>query len=52
VGDKAIKEAKKVGIVNVAASTKAESYSRVPAQAELKLDPRRRLRAHDVEQHH
>jgi phosphoserine aminotransferase len=38
-GDKAIKEAKKVGVVNVAASTKAEGYSRVPAQAELKLTP-------------
>jgi phosphoserine aminotransferase len=38
-GDKAIKEAKKVGLVNVAASTKAEGYSRVPAQAELKLIP-------------
>jgi phosphoserine aminotransferase len=38
-GDKAIKEAKKVGLVNVAASTKAEGYSRVPAQAELKLTP-------------
>jgi phosphoserine aminotransferase len=36
-GEKAIKEAKKVGLVNVAASTKAENYSRVPAQAELKL---------------
>src|SRR5205809_1344446 len=35
--DKAIKEAKKVGNVNVAASTKDEGYSRVPAQSELKL---------------
>src|SRR5437762_12151686 len=35
--DKAIKEAKKVGTVNVAATTKDESYSRVPKQAELKL---------------
>jgi phosphoserine aminotransferase len=35
--DKAIKEAKKVGAVNVAASTKAESYSRVPRQDELTL---------------
>jgi len=34
---KAIKEAKKVGTVNVAASTKAENYSRLPTQAELKL---------------
>src|SRR6186997_1245576 len=38
-GDKAIKEAKKVGKVNVAASTKAENYSRIPAQSELKLTP-------------
>jgi phosphoserine aminotransferase len=37
--DKAIKEAKKVGAVNVAATTKAENYSRVPRQAELKLTP-------------
>jgi phosphoserine aminotransferase len=38
-GDKAIKEARKVGTVNVAASTKGENYSRVPTQAELKLTP-------------
>jgi phosphoserine aminotransferase len=37
--EKAIKEAKKVGTVNVAASTKSESYTRVPSQAELKLTP-------------
>jgi phosphoserine aminotransferase len=37
--DKAIKEAKKAGTVNVAATTKAENYSRVPRQAELKLTP-------------
>jgi phosphoserine aminotransferase len=37
--EKAIKEAKKVGAVNVAATTKAENYSRVPKQAELKLTP-------------
>ena len=37
--DKAIKEAKKVGAVNVAASTKAENYSRLPKQEELKLTP-------------
>src|SRR4026209_1019825 len=35
--DKAVKEAKKVGTVNVAATTKAENYSRVPRQDELKL---------------
>ena len=38
-GDKAIKEAKKVGTVNIAASTKAEHYSRVPRQSELTLTP-------------
>jgi phosphoserine aminotransferase len=37
--DKAIKEAKKVGKVNVAASTKGETYSRLPEQSELKLTP-------------
>jgi phosphoserine aminotransferase len=35
--EKAIKEAKKVGAVNVAASTKGENYSRVPRQDELRL---------------
>ena len=37
--DKAIKEAKKVGTVNVAGSTKADNYTRIPAQQELKLTP-------------
>jgi phosphoserine aminotransferase len=37
--DKAIKEAKKVGTVNVAATTKGDNYSRVPDQSELKLTP-------------
>ena len=36
---KAIKEAKKVGTVNVAASTKTDNYTRIPAQHELKLTP-------------
>jgi len=35
--DKAVKEAKKVGTVNVAASTKGENYSRLPMPSELKL---------------
>jgi phosphoserine aminotransferase len=35
--EKAIKEAKKVGIVNVAASTKGENYARLPRQSELRL---------------
>jgi phosphoserine aminotransferase len=37
--EKAIKEAKRVGTVNVAATTKAENYSRVPRQDELTLTP-------------
>jgi phosphoserine aminotransferase len=37
--EKAVKEARKVGNVNVAASTKAENYSRIPRQDELKLTP-------------
>ena len=36
---KAIKEAKKVGTVNIAASTKTDNYTRIPAQHELKLTP-------------
>lgn len=38
-GEKAFKEAKKVGAANLAASTKGENYSRLPAQAELTLTP-------------
>lgn len=38
-GEKAVKEAKKIGAVNVAATTKAENYSRIPTEAELKLTP-------------
>ena len=37
--EKAIKEAKKVGNVNVAASTKDSNYSRIPKASELKLTP-------------
>ncbi len=37
--EKAIKEGKKSGTVNVAASTKSETYSRLPLQSELKLTP-------------
>ncbi len=36
---KAQKEAKRVGTVNVAASTEAENFNRIPKQSELKLDP-------------
>jgi phosphoserine aminotransferase len=35
--DKAIKEAKKVGTVNVTGSTKSDSYTRIPSQGELTL---------------
>ena len=35
--DKAIKEARKVGTVNIAASTKADNYTRIPAPSELTL---------------
>ena len=38
-GEKAIKEAKKIGNVNIAASTRSDNYSRVPSQTELKLTP-------------
>ncbi len=35
--DKAVKEARRVGAVNVTGSTKADNYSRVPAPAEVAL---------------
>ncbi|MBI4485669.1 MAG: 3-phosphoserine/phosphohydroxythreonine transaminase [Acidobacteria bacterium] len=35
--EKAIKEAEKVGTVNIVGSTKADHYSRIPAQSELNL---------------
>jgi phosphoserine aminotransferase len=38
-GKKAIKEAGRVGTVNVAVSTKNENYARIPTQAEIKLMP-------------
>ena len=37
--EKAAKEAKRVGTVNVAGTTKSENYTRIPKQSELKLDP-------------
>jgi phosphoserine aminotransferase len=37
--DKAVKEAKRVGTVNIAATTKSENYARIPRQDELKLTP-------------
>jgi phosphoserine aminotransferase len=36
---KAVKEAKRVGGVKIAATTEAENFTRVPRQEELKLDP-------------
>ncbi|AFN73963.1 phosphoserine aminotransferase [Melioribacter roseus P3M-2] len=36
---KAMKEAKRVGSVNVAASTESDNFNRLPKQSELKLDP-------------
>ena len=35
--EKAAKEAKKVGNINIVATTKADNYSRIPTQSELKL---------------
>jgi phosphoserine aminotransferase len=35
---KAVKEAKRVGTVNIAATTEAENFKRIPEQSELKLD--------------
>ena len=36
---KAVKEAQKVGMVSIAATTEAEGFARIPDQSELKLDP-------------
>ena len=36
---KAVKEAKRVGAVKIAATTEADNFTRVPAQRELTLDP-------------
>src|SRR6476619_7096341 len=38
-GQKAVKEAKKVGGVKIAGSTEADHFTGVPAQADLTLDP-------------
>ena len=37
--DKAIKEARKVGTVNVTGSTKSDNYSRIPSAGEISLTP-------------
>lgn len=36
---KAVKEAKRVGTVNIAGTTESETFNRIPKQEELKLDP-------------
>lgn len=36
---KAVKEAQKVGTIQVAATTEGENFARIPQQVELKLDP-------------
>ena len=36
---KAVKEAKRVGTVQIACTTEADNFNRIPAQLELKLDP-------------
>jgi phosphoserine aminotransferase len=36
---KAMKEAQRIGTVNVAATTEPENFNRIPRQADLKLDP-------------
>src|SRR6267142_2407289 len=38
-GQKAVKEARKVGAVKIAGTTEAENFTGVPAQKDLKLDP-------------
>ena len=37
--EKAVKEGKRVGTINIAATTKSDNYTRIPKQSELKLDP-------------
>ena len=37
--DKAVKEARRVGSVNVTGSTKSDNYGRIPSSSELKLTP-------------
>ena len=49
--EKAIKEAKKVGTVNVAATTKARKLFARAASGRAEADAGRRVRAHDLEQH-
>lgn len=37
--EKAVKEAQKVGTVQIAGSTKAENYARIPEDSEIRIDP-------------
>ena len=48
---KAVDEAKKIGKVHIAATTKAEHFTRIPRADEMLLTAGAALRAHDVEQH-
>ncbi len=38
-GKKAVKEAQRVGTIQIAATTEPDAFTRVPSQSELKLDP-------------
>ena len=49
---KAVKEAKRVGAVKIAASTEAENFARVPQQDELTLDPGAAYVHYHDQQHH
>ena len=51
-GEKAVKEAKKVGTVNVAAIDQGRELLARADAGRAEADAGRRLRAHDVEQHH
>ena len=50
--EKALKEARKAGDVNVAASTQGRAIRQDPAAVRAEAHPGRRVRAHDREQHH
>ena len=49
--EKAVKEAKRVGAVKIAATTAGDNYARVPKQSELTLDPAAAYVALHDEQH-
>ena len=48
---KAVKEAQRVGTVNIAASTESENFNAHSAPGRAEADAGRRLRPHDDEQH-